>query len=143
MTKTAAITEVTRPDGGYVGAWAEFLLRKRASVHGVRRRKSLFNTARFDHLYADARELEGKLVLHCGDMSGSSSLVRTASQARPDEAFNLAARSHVAGLSKSKMTRTLARITLAEVGANPLVRRRLTGQSLAASCVADAVFSRP
>ncbi len=93
MTKTALITGVTGQDGAYL---AEFLVRKGYSVHGVRRRTSLFNTARVDHLYADPHELGGKLVLHYGDMTDSSSLLRIVELVQPDEVYNLAAQSHVA-----------------------------------------------
>ncbi len=91
--KTALITGVTGQDGAYL---AEFLMRKGYLVHGIRRRTSMFNTARIDHLYADPHEHEGKLVLHYGDMTDSSSLLRVVEQAQPDEVYNLAAQSHVA-----------------------------------------------
>ena len=91
--KTALITGVTGQDGAYL---AEFLIRKGYTVHGVRRRSSMFNTARIDHLYADPHENDGKLVLHYGDMTDSSSLLRIVEQSQPDEVYNLAAQSHVA-----------------------------------------------
>jgi GDPmannose 4,6-dehydratase len=93
MTKTALITGVTGQDGAYL---AEFLIRKGYTVHGVRRRTSMFNTGRIDHLYADPHEHAGSLILHYGDMTDSSSLLRAVEQARPDEVYNLAAQSHVA-----------------------------------------------
>ena len=93
MTKTALITGVTGQDGAYL---AEFLIRKGYTVHGIRRRTSLFNTARIDHLYADPHEHAGSLVLHYGDMTDSSSLLRIVEQCKPDEVYNLAAQSHVA-----------------------------------------------
>src|SRR3990167_4678173 len=93
MTKTALITGVTGQDGAYL---AEFLIRRGYVVHGVRRRTSLFNTARIDHLYEDPHEHAGKLVLHYGDMTYASSLLRIVEQAQPDEVYNLAAQSHVA-----------------------------------------------
>lgn len=93
MTKTALITGITGQDGAYL---AEFLIRKGYTVHGIRRRTSLFNTARIDHLYQDPHEHSGKLVLHYGDMTDSSSLLRIVEQAQPDEVYNLAAQSHVA-----------------------------------------------
>lgn len=93
MTKTALITGVTGQDGAYL---AEFLIRKGYTVHGIRRRTSMFNTARIDHLYGDPHEQEGKLVLHYGDMTDSSSLLRIVEQCKPDEVYNLAAQSHVA-----------------------------------------------
>jgi len=93
MTKTALITGVTGQDGAYL---AEFLIRKGYTVHGIRRRTSLFNTARIDHLYVDPHEHAGKLVLHYADMTDSSSLLRVVEQCKPDEVYNLAAQSHVA-----------------------------------------------
>jgi len=93
MTKTALITGVTGQDGAYL---AEFLIRKGYTVHGIRRRTSSFNTARIDHLYADPHEHAGSLVLHYGDMTDSSSLLRVVEQCKPDEVYNLAAQSHVA-----------------------------------------------
>jgi GDPmannose 4,6-dehydratase len=94
MTKTALITGVTGQDGAYL---AEFLMRKGYTVHGIRRRTSLFNTARIDHLYADPHEnAAGKLILHYGDMTDSSSLLRIVEDCKPDEVYNLAAQSHVA-----------------------------------------------
>ena len=93
MTKTALITGVTGQDGAYL---AEFLIRKGYTVHGIRRRTSLFNTARIDHLYADPHEHAGKLILHYGDMTDSSSLLRVVEHSQPDEVYNLAAQSHVA-----------------------------------------------
>ncbi len=93
MAKTALITGITGQDGAYL---AEFLIRKGYTVHGVRRRSSMFNTARIDHLYEDPHEHSGKLVLHYGDMTDSSSLLRIVEQSQPDEVYNLAAQSHVA-----------------------------------------------
>jgi GDPmannose 4,6-dehydratase len=93
MSKVALITGITGQDGAYL---AEFLLRKGYMVHGIRRRTSLFNTARIEHLYSDPHEHAGKLVLHYGDMTDSSSLLRVVEQSQPDEVYNLAAQSHVA-----------------------------------------------
>ena len=93
MSKKALITGITGQDGAYL---AEFLIRKGYTVHGIRRRTSSFNTARIDHLYVDPHEHEGNLVLHYGDMTDSSSLLRIVEQAQPDEVYNLAAQSHVA-----------------------------------------------
>jgi GDPmannose 4,6-dehydratase len=93
MPKTALITGITGQDGAYL---AEFLIRKGYAVHGIRRRTSLFNTDRIDHLYVDPHEHAGKLVLHYGDMTDSSSLLRVVEHAKPDEVYNLAAQSHVA-----------------------------------------------
>jgi GDPmannose 4,6-dehydratase len=91
--KTALITGITGQDGAYL---AEFLLGKGYVVHGIKRRTSLFNTGRIDHLYQDPHEPERNLVLHYGDMTDSSSLIRTVQQVQPDEIYNLAAQSHVA-----------------------------------------------
>ena len=93
MSKTALITGVTGQDGAYL---AEFLLEKGYIVHGIKRRTSLFNTDRIDHLYRDPHEAEQNFVLHYGDMTDSSSLVRIIQQTQPDEVYNLAAQSHVA-----------------------------------------------
>jgi GDPmannose 4,6-dehydratase len=93
MSKTALITGITGQDGAYL---AEFLIDKGYTVHGIKRRTSLFNTDRIDHLYHDPHEAEQNFVLHYGDMTDSSSLVRIIQQTRPDEVYNLAAQSHVA-----------------------------------------------
>ncbi|PWQ95808.1 GDP-mannose 4,6-dehydratase [Leucothrix pacifica] len=91
--KVALITGVTGQDGAYL---AEFLLEKGYVVHGIKRRTSLFNTDRVDHLYQDPHETEQRFVLHHGDMTDSSSLVRIIQEVQPDEIYNLAAQSHVA-----------------------------------------------
>lgn len=93
MTKTALITGITGQDGAYL---AEFLLNKGYTVHGIKRRSSLFNTDRIDHLYQDPHEPDPHLILHHGDMTDSSSLIRIIQQTQPDEIYNLAAQSHVA-----------------------------------------------
>jgi GDPmannose 4,6-dehydratase len=93
MTKKALITGITGQDGAYL---AEFLIRKGYEVHGIRRRVSLFNTERIDHLYHDPHEHAGNLTLHYGDMTDSTSLLRTMEAVAPDEVYNLAAQSHVA-----------------------------------------------
>jgi len=93
MTKKALITGVTGQDGAYL---AEFLLGKGYEVHGIKRRTSLFNTDRIDHLYQDPHEKNQRFVLHHGDMTDSSSLIRIMQQVQPDEVYNLAAQSHVA-----------------------------------------------
>jgi GDPmannose 4,6-dehydratase len=92
-TKTALITGITGQDGAYL---AEFLLDKGYVVHGVRRRTSLFNTARIDHLYQDSHEPNTRMFLHYGDMTDTSSLVHIVEKTQPDEIYNLAAQSHVA-----------------------------------------------
>ena len=91
--KIALITGVTGQDGAYL---AELLLSKGYEVHGVKRRTSLFNTDRIDHLYQDPHEAGRRFILHHGDMTDSSSLVRIIQQVQPDEIYNLAAQSHVA-----------------------------------------------
>jgi len=91
--KTALITGVTGQDGAYL---AELLLSKGYSVHGIKRRTSLFNTDRIDHLYHDLHEKGQDFTLHHGDLTDSSSLIRIVQQVQPDEIYNLAAQSHVA-----------------------------------------------
>ncbi|MQM29856.1 MAG: GDP-mannose 4,6-dehydratase [Candidatus Accumulibacter phosphatis] len=91
--KKALITGITGQDGAYL---AEFLLEKGYEVHGLKRRASLFNTDRIDHLYQDPHEKGRCFVLHHGDMTDSSSLIRIIQQVQPDEIYNLAAQSHVA-----------------------------------------------
>jgi GDPmannose 4,6-dehydratase len=93
MTKKALVTGITGQDGAYL---AEFLLAKGYEVHGIKRRTSLFNTDRIDHLYQDPHEKNRRFILHYGDMTDSSSLVRIVQQVKPDEIYNLAAQSHVA-----------------------------------------------
>ena len=93
MPKIALITGVTGQDGAYL---AEFLLQKGYEVHGIKRRTSLFNTDRIDHLYQDPHEQGRRFILHHGDLTDSSSLIRIIQQVQPDEIYNLAAQSHVA-----------------------------------------------
>jgi len=93
MSKVALITGVTGQDGSYL---AEFLLDKGYIVHGIKRRSSLFNTNRIDHLYQDPHEKDRRFTLHYGDMTDSSALIRIIQQTQPDEIYNLAAQSHVA-----------------------------------------------
>ena len=93
MKKIALITGVTGQDGAYL---AEFLLEKGYEVHGIKRRTSLFNTDRIDHLFQDPHISDGRFVLHHGDMTDSSSLVHIIQKVQPDEIYNLAAQSHVA-----------------------------------------------
>ncbi len=91
--KTALVTGVTGQDGAYL---AEFLLGKGYLVHGIKRRTSLINTDRIDHLYQDPHEPNRRFTLHHGDLTDSSSLIRIIQQVQPDEIYNLAAQSHVA-----------------------------------------------
>lgn len=91
--KTALVTGVTGQDGAYL---AEFLLGKGYIVHGIKRRSSMFNTDRIDHLYQDPHISNRNFVLHYGDMTDSSSLIRIIQEVQPDEIYNLAAQSHVA-----------------------------------------------
>jgi len=93
MKKCALITGITGQDGSYL---ADLLLQKGYEVHGVKRRTSLFNTDRIDHLYQDPHELDRRLVLHHGDLTDSCSLIHIVQKTRPDEIYNLAAQSHVA-----------------------------------------------
>lgn len=93
MKKVALITGITGQDGAYL---AEFLLDKGYIVHGVKRRSSLFNTDRIDHLYKDIHEKEVNLFLHHGDLTDATNLIRIIQQTQPDEIYNLAAMSHVA-----------------------------------------------
>ncbi len=93
MKKKALITGVTGQDGAYL---AEFLLAKGYEVHGIKRRTSLFNTDRIDHLYQDPHEEERNFILHHGDLTDSSSLIHVIEKVKPDELYNLAAQSHVA-----------------------------------------------
>ena len=93
MSKTALITGITGQDGSYL---AELLLQKGYEVHGIKRRASLFNTQRIDHIYQDPHEVNPKLSLHYGDLTDSSNLTRILAEVRPDEVYNLGAQSHVA-----------------------------------------------
>ncbi len=93
MEKIALITGITGQDGSYL---AELLLNKGYIVHGIKRRTSLFNTDRIDHLYQDPHVKNCRLFLHYGDMTDSTSLIRIIQQVQPDEIYNLAAQSHVA-----------------------------------------------
>lgn len=90
--RKALITGITGQDGAYL---AELLLKKGYIVHGIKRRSSLFNTDRIDHLYQDPHEKERKFILHHGDLTDSTNLIRIIQEVQPDEIFNLAAMSHV------------------------------------------------
>ena len=92
MSNVALITGVTGQDGAYL---AEFLLEKGCQVHGIKRRTSLINTERIDHLYQDPHEANPRFVLHYGDMTDSTSLMHIIQKVQPDEIYNLAAQSHV------------------------------------------------
>ena len=91
--KIALITGITGQDGSYL---AEFLLEKGYIVHGIKRRSSLFNTERIDHLYQDPHEENVRFFLHYGDMTDSMSITKIIQEVQPDEIYNLAAQSHVA-----------------------------------------------
>ena len=91
--KKALITGITGKDGAYL---AEFLLNKNYEVHGIKRRSSLINTSRIDHLFQDPHETSLKFILHHGDMTDSTNLIRIIQEVQPDEIYNLAAQSHVA-----------------------------------------------
>lgn len=90
--KKALVTGITGQDGAYL---AEFLLKKNYEVHGIKRRSSLFNTHRVDHLYQDPHEKEVKLKLHYGDLTDSANVIRLVQEIQPDEIYNLGAMSHV------------------------------------------------
>jgi GDPmannose 4,6-dehydratase len=92
MSKVALVTGVNGQDGAYL---TELLLSKGYTVHGIKRRSSLFNTARIDHLYQDPHEKGVKLTLHYGDLTDSTNLIRIIQETQPDEIYNLAAMSHV------------------------------------------------
>ena len=92
MEKVALITGITGQDGAYL---AEFLLKKDYIVHGLKRRTSLFNTDRIDHIYEDPHNPNPKFFLHFGDMTDSTNLIRLVKEIQPDEIYNLAAMSHV------------------------------------------------
>ncbi|ODS62985.1 MAG: GDP-mannose 4,6-dehydratase [Arenimonas sp. SCN 70-307] len=93
MKKRALLTGVTGQDGAYL---TEFLLGKGYEVHGIKRRASQFNTQRIDHLYQDPHEPDPRLVLHYGDLTDSTNLIRVMQEVQPDEVYNLGAQSHVA-----------------------------------------------
>ena len=93
MKKKALITGITGQDGAFL---AEFLLEKGYEVHGIKRRSSLFNTDRIDHLYQDPHVSDRSFILHYGDLTDSTNLIRIIQQVQPDEIYNLAAQSHVA-----------------------------------------------
>ena len=92
MSKVAFITGVTGQDGAYL---SEFLLEKGYVVHGLKRRSSSFNTRRIDHLYKDPHSENPRFILHYGDMTDSTNLIRLIKEIQPDEIYNLAAMSHV------------------------------------------------
>ena len=92
MSKTALITGVTGQDGAYL---SEFLLKKGYTVHGIKRRSSLFNTDRIDGIYQDPHESGVRFKLHYGDLTDSTNLIRIIQEVQPDEIYNLAAMSHV------------------------------------------------
>lgn len=92
MTKKALITGITGQDGAYL---AEYMLGKGYEVHGIKRRSSLFNTQRVDHLYQDPHEKNLRFMLHYGDLTDATNLIRIIQEVQPDEIYNLAAQSHV------------------------------------------------
>ena len=92
MGKVALITGITGQDGAYL---TEFLIKKGYTVHGIKRRSSMFNTDRIDHLYQGPHQKGRKFVLHYGDLSDAGNLIRIMQEVQPDEVYNLAAQSHV------------------------------------------------
>jgi len=92
VRKRALITGITGQDGAYL---AEFLLKKDYEIHGIKRRASLFNTERIDHLYQDPHEPDRRMILHYGDLTDATNLIRIVQDVQPDEIYNLAAQSHV------------------------------------------------
>ncbi len=92
MSKTALITGVTGQDGAYL---SEYLLKKGYIVHGIKRRASMFNTERIDHIYQDPHLEHRNFILHYGDMTNSMNITRIVQEVQPDEIYNLAAMSHV------------------------------------------------
>ena len=92
MSKTALITGVTGQDGAYL---SEYLLKKDYIVHGIKRRASMFNTERIDHIYQDPHLEHRNFILHYGDMTDSMNITRIVQEVQPDEIYNLAAMSHV------------------------------------------------
>ena len=99
--KKALITGITGQDGAYL---AELLIGKGYEVHGIKRRASLFNTDRIDHLYQDPHESNVKLKLHYGDLSDALNLIRIVQEVQPDEIYNLGAMSHVAVSSSLQLS---------------------------------------
>ena len=91
--KKALITGITGQDGSYL---SELLIEKGYQVHGIKRRASSFNTQRIDHLYSDPPREDDQLILHYGDLTDSSSIIRIINEVKPDEIYNLGAQSHVA-----------------------------------------------
>ena len=100
MKKVALITGITGQDGAYL---SEFLLKKNYIVHGIKRRSSVFNTQRIDHLYQDPHVENSNFILHFGDMTDSTNLIRLIQEIEPDEIYSLAAMSHVGVLLKSRI----------------------------------------
>jgi len=92
LKKKALITGITGQDGAYL---AELLLKKGYEVHGIKRRSSTFNTSRIDHLYQDPHEDDRKFILHYGDLTDSSNIIKVIQLVQPDEIYNLGAMSHV------------------------------------------------
>jgi len=101
--KRALITGITGQDGAYL---TELLIQKGYEVHGIKRRASLFNTQRIDHLYQEEHIKNRKLILHYGDLTDASNLVKIVQRVKPDEVYNLAAQSHVAVSFEAKLAVT-------------------------------------
>ena len=114
--KVALITGVTGQDGAYL---ADFLLNKGYEVHGIKRRSSLFNTQRIDHLYQDPHEKNLRFVLHYGDLTDATNLIRIIQEVQPDEIYNLTAQSH-AITGKVRCTETYSDSLQVRAGARPV-----------------------
>ena len=110
--RVALITGVTGQDGSYL---AELLIEKGYTVHGIKRRSSSFNTGRIDHLYDDPHEPDPRIILHYGDLTDSTNLIRIIQTVQPDEIYNLGAQSHVAvGFEAPEYTANLMRLEPSE-----------------------------
>ena len=114
--RVALITGITGQDGSYL---AELLLEKGYVVHGIKRRASSFNTARIDHLYQDPHEDDPRLVLHYGDLTDSTNLIRIIQQVQPDEIYNLGAQSHVAVSSMKRRTDSCRPVAITKSSGGP------------------------
>ena len=147
--RVALITGVTGQDGAYL---AELLLKKGYEVHGIKRRSSLFNTDRIDHLYQDPHVADQRLVLHYGDLSDSTNLIRIVQQVQPDEIYNLGAQSHVrvsfdapeytADITGTGTIRLLEAIRESGIGINPVTDGQVASMPLNSRSASPVVVIR-